>query len=182
MSIPSGLFVLAELAGPTGEWLHAQQLRFDPKFARRGRPHLTLVGSSGLGPLPPDVPVARLREALAPVAAATPPLALPLGIPERFPQTTIVVLPLDPHGPMRALHDAIGATGLPFGRAKFTFTPHVTVNLYRTHDAAGWRELLALRAPGPAEFRSLKVYYTKDPQPARLLLELPLGQGPGTRD
>jgi 2'-5' RNA ligase len=174
MAAANGIFLLAELEGEAGERIHAIQRRFDPKLAGRGRPHVTLAGSSGVGPLSPDVPVARLREALAPIAATTPPLVLPFHAPERFPQTTIVVLPLDPYGPMRVLHDRIAASGLPFAQAKFTFTPHVTLNFFRTQDAAGWRALLDERMTAPAEIRTVRAYHTRDPQPAKLLLELAL--------
>ena len=46
-------------------------------------------------------------------------------------QTQIVVLPLDPHGPLRTLHERIKMSGLRAARPRFYFTPHVTLNLYR---------------------------------------------------
>jgi hypothetical protein len=75
------------------------------------------------------------------------------------------VLPLDPHGPIRALHDRIGRTGLPFARAKFTFTPHATLSFYPTLSAAALRELLALRVREPAVIDRLVVSHTRAPQP-----------------
>ena len=46
-------------------------------------------------------------------------------------QTQIVVLPLDPHGPLRTLHERIKTAGFRAARPRFYFTPHVTLNLYR---------------------------------------------------
>ena len=124
----NGIFVLSEIGGPLGERIRDVQRRFDPKLARETPPHVTLVGSSGVGPIVPSTPVERIRDALKPIADTTPVLELPFERPHRFMQTNIVVLPLDPHGPLRRLHDRIARSGLPFARAKFTFTPHATLS------------------------------------------------------
>jgi 2'-5' RNA ligase len=155
--------------------VHAIQRRYDPKLAAVHPPHLTLTGSSGLGPITPGTPIEELRRRLAPVAAAMSPLTLPFGAPQRFMQTNVVSLPLDPHGPIRALHDRIGRCGLPFGPSRFTFTPHVTLNLYRTLEPEAIRELLAVRMREPAIIDRIVVTATDDPKPPRTVLELPFG-------
>lgn len=160
----NGTFILAELGGEAGAVIRRLQAEFDPKLARESPPHVTLAGSSGVGVVPPDVPRARVLEALAAVGAVSPPLALPFGHPERFPGTNIVVLPLDPHGPMRTLHDRIAACGLPFARARFTFTPHATLSFYPTLPADRLRALLAERVRGPAVIDRLVVSHTRAPQ------------------
>jgi hypothetical protein len=88
--------------------------------------------------------------------------------------TNIVVLPLDPHGPLRALHERIARSGLTFARAKFTFTPHATLSFYPTLAREALRELLAVRVDAPALVDRLTVYFTRDPQPAVKMMELPL--------
>jgi 2'-5' RNA ligase len=168
-----GIFVLSEIGGVLGERIRDVQRRFDPKLARETPPHVTLAGSSGVGPIVPSTPVERIREALAPIAASTPPLELPFEPPHRFMATNIVVLPLDPHGPLRRLHDRIARSGLTFARAKFTFTPHVTLSFYPTLPRDAFRELLAIRFDEPARLDRMTVYYTRDPQPAVKLLDLP---------
>ena len=170
----NGTFILAELGGEAGEQIARLQARYDPKLARESPPHVTLAGSSGVGVVPPDVVRARVLAALAPVGASSPPLVLPFGPPERFPGTNIVVLPLDPHGPMRALHDRIAACGLPFARARFSFTPHATLSFYPTLSPARLRELLAVRIETPAVIDRLLISYTRSPQPAVNWFELPL--------
>jgi 2'-5' RNA ligase len=172
-----GIFVLAELVGEAGTLIREIQQRYDPKLARQSPPHVTLVGSSGVGPILPSTPAERIREALAPIAASTPRLTLPFAPPHRFMSTNIVVLPLDPHGPLRALHDRIARSGLTFARAKFTFTPHATLSFYPTLTRDALRELLAVRIDAPAEIERLTVYFTRDPQPAVKLLDLPLADG-----
>jgi 2'-5' RNA ligase len=174
----NGIFVLSEIGGPLGERIRDVQRRFDPKLARDTPPHVTLVGSSGVGPIVPSTPAERIREALAPIAASTPVLELPVEPPHRFMQTNIVVLPLDPHGPLRGLHDRIARSGLTFARAKFTFTPHATLSFYPSLPREAFRELLAMRFDEPMRLDRMTVYYTRDPQPAVKLLELPFGGGP----
>lgn len=169
-----GIFVLSELPGDAGETIRAIQQQYDPKLARLTPPHLTLVGSSGVGSIPTDTPVERIRDALAPIAAMTAPMSLPFGPPHRFMQTEIVSLPLDPHGPLRTLHERIAKSGLPFRPARFMFTPHCTLSFYPTLTPQRERELLALRVNAPCIVNTLQVYLTRDPQPSKKLFELEL--------
>jgi len=170
----SGIFVLGELDGEVADEIHAINQRFDPKLARARRPHITIAGSSGVGPIVPETSVEQLRERLAPIARTTPPISLALHPAHRFPGTNIVVLPIDPHGPLRILHDRIASSGLPFGRARFTFSPHVTLNLYKTLTPDTLRALLAVHIDRPVSLRTIQLYHTSDPKPARLLLNLSL--------
>jgi 2'-5' RNA ligase len=170
----TGIFVIAELGGPAGERIAEINRRYDPRLARMRPPHVTIAGSSGAGPLPADTPADDIHAALEPIARTTPPLVLPFGRPHRFMQSDVVVLPLDPHGPLRVLHDRIKSSGLPWAYPKFTFTPHATLSMFRELSRERARELLALRVPEPAVIDRLKVFLTRDPQPATLLLEIPL--------
>ena len=173
--MPAGIFIIGEIRGELGDRLSAIAAKYDPKLARSKPPHLTLTGSSGLGPLPSDLPVTEIAARLEPVVTSTGPIELRFGRPSRFMQSTIVSLPLDPHGPLRVLHDRVGQTGLPFGRVRYTFTPHVTLSLYASLSADSLRELMETRVTEPYLLDALQIYMTRDPQPARKLLELPLG-------
>ncbi|HEX8851790.1 MAG TPA: 2'-5' RNA ligase family protein, partial [Gemmatimonadaceae bacterium] len=131
MSASAGrIFVLAALTGDVAERLHALQRKYDPKLARAFPPHVTLAGSSGLGPVHAGTPASEVRAALERVAGESAPLRLALGAPHRFMQSDVVSFPLDPHGPIRELHDRLARSGLKFEQAKFTFTPHVTISFY----------------------------------------------------
>lgn len=171
------IFILAEVRGPVGERIHEIQRRFDPKLARSAPPHLTLAGSSGVGPVHAGTPVAALRAALEPVAASFAPIPLRFERPHRFMQTNVVVLPLDPHGPLRELHDAIARSGLRFSPARYTFTPHVTLSFYPELDADAARTLLAERVDEPVMLERFQVYRTLEPQPSVKLFELELAAG-----
>ena len=173
----NGIFILAELPGEIGERVRAINESYDPKLARYKPPHLTLTGSSGAGPLPPSVGLEEMRNKLEPIASDTPPIALRFQPPQRFMQSDIIVLPIDPHGPIRVLHDRLVTSGLPFTKARYTFSPHCTLSLYPSLDRKSIRELLNIRLPEPFVISAIQLYHTRDPQPSRKLLELPLSGG-----
>lgn len=171
----NGIYVVAEIGGPLGERLHTLQKGFDPKMAAELPPHVTLIGSSGAGPISPDVPVDRARAAVESVTATSPPLSLRFGRPVRFLQREIVVLPLDPHGPLRTLHEKLKNCGLPFAPPRWPYTPHCTLSFYQTLTPESLRRLLAVRVKEPWELTALRVYHSRDMGPPKLLFEAPLG-------
>lgn len=174
----NGIFILAELPEGVARRVREINERYDPKLARYKPPHITLTGSSGAGPIPPSVAIDELRRKLEPIAAVTVPFTLNFETPRRFMQTDIVVLPIDPHGPIRVLHDRIVTSGLPFTRARYTFSPHCTLSLYQSLDRRSVSELLGTRIMEPFVISAIQLYHTRDPQPSRKLLELPLTGGP----
>jgi hypothetical protein len=137
-------------------------------------PHVTLAGSSGVGPIVPGTTAAAIRAALLPVTLGTPVLSVTFGAPHRFMQTNIVSLPLDPHGPLRALHDRIATSGIPFLQARFTFTPHVTLSFFPELDRETTRALMRLRVADAAFFDRLVVSRAAESGKPRVLFELPL--------
>ncbi|HXV16335.1 MAG TPA: 2'-5' RNA ligase family protein [Gemmatimonadaceae bacterium] len=172
--IANGIFMIAELGGAAGERIREINLKYDPRLARYKAPHVTITGSSGVGPLPASVTVAEMSEKLGPIAASTAPLSLRFAQPMRFMSTEIIVLPLDPHGPLRVFHDQVASSGLPFQQARFTFSPHCTLSLYPTLTREVERELLSVRITEPVIIDSVTMYQTLDPQPSKKLLELKL--------
>lgn len=172
---PQGIFIIAPLGGAAAEQVADIQRRYDPKLLAMGAPHVTLVGSSGVGPVLPGTTEGELRAAIEPVARETEPLVLPFGAPSRFMQTSIVSLPLDPHGPLRELFERLRASGLRFGPVRFAFTPHATLSYFPTLDRARERALLAERVTTPAVIDRLELSLTHDPQPPKRLFEVRLG-------
>jgi 2'-5' RNA ligase len=175
LPLKSGIFVIAEIKGPAAKRIHKVQKRFDPRVSKEWPPHVTLAGSSGMGPIDPSTSMEELRARLEPVAHETPPLLLAFGHPIRFMQTNIVVLPLSPHGPLRALHERIKSSGLRFDQPRFAFTPHVTLSFYPEHPPERLRELLAVRVPEPADIEAIQVYHTRQDKASKKLFELALG-------
>ena len=173
----SGIFVIAPIGGDVGARIIALQRRYDPRLGALGQaPHVTLAGSSGMGPIAPDTPRDELLERIGPIAESTAPITLRFGRPTRFMQTQIVVLPLDPHGPLRTLHERIKTAGFRAARPRFYFTPHVTLNLYRELPQ---EELYGLLAEGFDErvtIDSLEAHLTKDTGESRELARWRLGE------
>lgn len=172
----SGIFILVNLQGDLARRVHEIQERFDPRLARFAPPHFTLVGSSGAGPIAADTPIERLRAVLEPIARVTEPLSLHFDRPVRYMNTDTFALPLDPHGPLRALHDRIRASELSFAPSRHAFTPHVTLSHYRTPTEDDARQLLAVRISDPFVVDHLHVSLTTEPDPPRELFELALGR------
>src|SRR5207237_891728 len=115
-----------------------------------------------------------LRRALEPIARDTPPMTLNFLPPMRFMQTNVVVLPLDPHGPLRVLHDRITTSGLKFEQPRFTFTPHVTLSFFRELSSEEVRALLAVRVVEPVTIQTIAAHRTVDVVNTKQVLELPL--------
>lgn len=171
----NGIFIVAELTGPVREHVHAVQRQFDPKLARGTPPHVTLAGSSGVGPLPVDTKVDEIRRMLAPITAATEPITVTFERPHRYMTTDIIVLPVDPHGPIRALHEAIATSGLRFERSRHQFSPHCTLSFYRTITPRTEQQLMAVRVDEPVTLERLQFYLSVDLVASRKVLELKLG-------
>jgi len=172
--VKSGIFVIAPITGPVGERIAEIQATYDPRLARLGPPHVTLAGSSGMGPIAAELSIEELRAQLAPIAASTAPITLRFGRPTKFMQTEIVVLPLDPHGPLRTLHERIKTSGLRASPPRFFYTPHVTLSLYKEQPKEALRELLKLRFDEPIVIDAIEAHLTKDTGESRELLGLRL--------
>jgi 2'-5' RNA ligase len=176
--VKAGIVIVATLAGPVAERIHEIQERFDARMAAELPPHLTLIGSSGMGPISVRTTSEVLQSAIVPVTESTPPLLLRFQPPLRFMQSQVVVLPLDPNGPVRTLHERIAErireARVVTERARFTFTPHCTLNLYRELSAPELRELLAVRIPEPVSVDAVQAYRATGPVGTDLLFSLPL--------
>jgi len=174
--VKPGIVVIAELRGAARDRVAEIQRRFDPKLADMLPPHVTITGSSGIGPIAVDTPIEDLRAALEKVATETPAMTVRPKRPMRFMQSNVVVLPIDPHGPIRELHDRIQRSGLRYERPRFTFTPHITLNLFRELSRDELRELLAVRVDEPVGIDHIAAYRTENVVRTRMLVDVPLSR------
>ena len=170
----SGIVLLAELTGPVADRIHAIQKRFDPRMAAELPPHITLTGSSGMGPIPASMPLDELREKLEPIARETAPISVTFQPPHKFMQSLVVVLPIDPYGPIRALHERIKTSGIPSEPPRFAFTPHCTLSFYPELSREKLRDLLSLRIDEPVLIDRIAAYKAITITRAENVLELPL--------
>jgi 2'-5' RNA ligase len=172
--LKAGILILSELHGPIRERILEIQRKFDPRLAADLPPHVTLTGSSGMGPISTQTSLDELRSALEPVARETAPMTLPLLPPMRFMQSNVVVLPLDPNGPIRALHERIKKSGLRYEQPRFTFTPHVTLSFFRELLPAEAQAILRVRIDDVVTIDRISAHQTVNVVSTRKLLELPL--------
>jgi 2'-5' RNA ligase len=171
-----GIVVMFEIAGTLGERLRELHARYDPRMAEELPPHITITGSSGMGPIAADVTDEELRVALQPVATETAPFSVRLESPMQFMQSTVVVMPIDPNGPIRALHERIKRTGLRYEPPRFTFTPHLTLSFYPQLTRERLRELLRFRVAEPVLIDAIQAYRAVDLTRTKRVLDLPLGR------
>ena len=165
---------MSELQGDVAARVLDVQRRFDPRMATELPPHVTITGSSGMGPISPDITDKEVIEALEPVAAASAPFEVRLEPPMQFMQSTVVVLPIDPNGPIRALHERIKAAGLSYERPRFTFTPHVTLSFYPELSREALRELTRFRINERITIDRIQAYRALDLTRSIRVVDLPL--------
>ncbi|CAN5329994.1 hypothetical protein BH09GEM1_BH09GEM1_42360 [soil metagenome] len=165
----SGIFIIAPITGVVGERMVALQREHDPRLLKLGPPHVTVAGSSGMGPIASNTTVQELEEHLASVMSDTAPIELQFGRPTKFMQTEIVVLPLDPHGPLRTLHERIKTSGLRSAAPRFFFTPHVTLSLYRELPPDALKSLLRQQFDEPVVVNRIEAHLTRDTGESRKL-------------
>ena len=165
---------MSELRGDIAARVLEIQRRFDPRVAAELPPHVTITGSSGMGPISPDTTDEAIIAALQTVAAASPPFSVRLQPAMQFMQSTVVVLPIDPNGPIRALHERIKLSGLTYERPRFTFTPHVTLSFYPELSRDALRELTRFRITEPILIDRIQAYRALDLTRSMRLVDLPL--------
>jgi 2'-5' RNA ligase len=169
-----GIIVMSELHGPLADRLREMQEKFDPRMAAELPPHITITGSSGMGPIAPSTTDEELHAALAPIAATTAPITVVLQPPVQFMQSNVVTMQIDPNGPIRALHERIKLSGLSYEQPRFTFTPHLTLSFYPELSRARLRELTMFRVDEPVLIRSIQAYRALDLVRTVKVLDLPL--------
>lgn len=169
-----GIIVMSELRGPLAERLLEVQRRFDPRMVAELPPHITIAGSSGMGPILPSTSDDEIRAALTPIAASTSPFSVLLEPPTQFMQSNVVVHLIDPNGPIRALHERIKLSGLRYDAPRFTYTPHVTLSFYPELSRERLRELRTFRIQEPLLIDSIQAYRAIDLTRTVKILDLPL--------
>lgn len=166
---------MSEVRGSIADRLREIQRDHDPRMLAELPPHVTITGSSGMGPISPETTDEALRHALEAAVADTAQFSVRLQPPTRFMQSTVVVMTIDPNGPIRALHERIKSSGLLYEPARFTFTPHVTLSFYPELAGERVRELLRVRIAEPILIDAIQAYRALDLTRTQKVLDLALG-------
>ena len=90
-------------------------------------PHITVIGSNGVGAFSAGQDLTRVRATIERIAAATSPLTVELGAVERFPNSDVFAFRLVDDRGVRELHGRIVDSGLDLEPSPWPFEPHVTV-------------------------------------------------------
>jgi 2'-5' RNA ligase len=170
-----GIIVMSELHGEIADRVRQLQRRFDPRMAAELPPHITITGSSGMGPISPSTSDDEVRQALELVAANTAPMSVMLQPPMRFMQSNVVVMQIDPNGPIRALHERVKSSGLAYEQPRFTFTPHLTLSFYPELSRERLKTLLRFRIDEPVLIDNIEAYRSVDLTRTVKVLDLSLG-------
>lgn len=170
-----GIVVMFELVGALRDQLRELHQLYDPRMAAELPPHITITGSSGMGPIAAETTDDELHRALLPVSLEVAPFKVRLDPPMQFMQSTVVVMPIDPNGPIRALHERIKESGLRYELPRFTFTPHLTLSFYPELTRQRLRELLRFRVAEPVLIDAIQAYRAVDLTRTKRVLDLPLG-------
>jgi hypothetical protein len=88
-----------------------------------------------------------------------------------------VVLPIDPHGPIRALHERVKTSGIAFAKPRFAFTPHCTLSFYPQLTRDRLRDLLAIRIDEPVQIDRIAAFKAVTATRTERILELSLAGG-----
>ncbi len=171
---PRGIFVLVPIQGEAGAQIQRIREQYDRKLAVMNAPHVTLIGSSGAGPIASNTPREELERIFRRIAAETAPFEVDAELPHRFVNTGIVSFPLPARGPLRMLHEKILTSGLRFMPTRFAFAPHATVSYYPELTRARERELLSLRLSAPIRIERIELSLTNDPQPPDIIVNVTL--------
>jgi 2'-5' RNA ligase len=169
-----GIVVMSELRGALADRLRDLQARYDPRMAAELPPHITITGSSGMGPIAPETTDDELRRTLEPITRDFFPFSVRLQPPIRFMQSTVVVMLIEPNGPIRALHERIKLAGLPYEPPRFTFTPHLTLSFYPELSPQRLRELVRFRIDESVTIDAIQAYRALDLTRTNKVLDLPL--------
>ena len=134
----------ARSAAPVGERIAAVQAEYDPRLARLGPPHVTLAGSSGMGPDRAATPRRTSSRAPRPDRRAHGADRAPLrarrrGSCRRRSSCSRSIRTARCARCTSASRRAASARRAP----RFFFTPHVTLSLYREQPREAMRALLA---------------------------------------
>jgi len=172
-----GIIVMSELRGPLADRVLEIQRRFDPRMAVELPPHITLTGSSGMGPILSSTADEEVRAALVPIAESTPAFTVLLEPPTQFMQSNVVVHLIEPNGAVRALHERIKLSGLRYEQPRFTFTPHLTLSFYPELTRDRLRELRRFRIEEPVTIDSIQAYRAVDLTRTVKIVDLPLMPG-----
>lgn len=162
MPVPPNTYVVLDIPSPFAERVLAIRERQRDRFRFSLPAEVTVSGSSGTGPLAPDLDLDRVRAVLDRIAADTAPIRASFGPVRRFPNSDTFYLSFVDERPFRALHERIASSGLRFQQTAFPFGPHCTLRT-RPATVTEGDALVSERVDGAFTLDTLSLYDLADP-------------------
>ncbi len=160
-------YIVLELPEPTANTIHKIRAEQGDNFQASMPNEITIVGSSGVGPIAQDQDPDELFKVIDIIAASTPPITVSFDKVHRFPGTDIVVIKLKDETLVRSLHQRFVESGIKFQDTDFVYEPHCTLRSKSPLTNHEMEELSRLKIEGSFTLQTLSVYAM--PPPGRLL-------------
>lgn len=120
-------YLVLDVPEPFASAVIALRRRFRDPFRAALPAEVTLIGSSGVGAITAEQPLAPLLRAVHDAARATAPIPVHFAPPHRFPGSDVFVLPVQHQGALGELHTRLAGAGLHARPSPWPFFPHCTL-------------------------------------------------------
>lgn len=119
-------YIVAEIPEPVRSAV--QTLRDEFASATAKLPvEITLVGSSGVGPIPVGTDLSLIATEMARIFAIVPPFEVSFAGFRVFPGTSLVYLCPTDRTPFDNIHETLRYSNIPFSQSAFPYNPHCTM-------------------------------------------------------
>jgi 2'-5' RNA ligase len=166
-------YIVLDLPEPTASTIHNIRAKLGDDFQASMPNEITIVGSSGVGPIAQDQDPDEFFKIVGVIAASTPPITVSFDKTHRFPGTDIVVMQLKDGTLIRSLHQRFVESGIKFQDTDFTYEPHCTLRSKSPLTDREMEELSRLKIEGDFTLQTLSIY--RMPPPGELLHAVQLG-------
>jgi len=160
-------YIVLELPEPISSTIHSIRAELGDDFQASMPNEITIVGSSGVGPVAQDQDPDEFFKAINEIAASTPPITVSFDKVHRFPGTDIVVMKLLDDSLIRSLHQRFVESGIKFQDTDFAYEPHCTLRSKSPLTDHEMEKLSKLKIEGNFTLHTLSVYAM--PPPGKLL-------------
>ncbi len=139
-------YIVLEIPSPVREVVQSMRDSLGTPAARLPI-EITVAGSSGIGPIPPETNKRDTEDRLKLALKGLKSFQTRFQEARRFPNTNIFYLKPKERRPFDRIHEALKITGIPFGSNPWPYNPHCTLRGGPMNDRATAEEILNLPVP-----------------------------------
>jgi 2'-5' RNA ligase len=160
-------YIVLDLPKSIASTIHKIRAEQGDDFQASMPNEITVVGSSGVGPIAQDQDPDEFFKIIDEIAATTPPITVSFDKVHRFPGTDTVVMKLKNETLIQSLHQRFVESGIKFQDIDFAYEPHCTLRSKSPLTDQEMEELSKLKIEGDFTLQTLSVYAM--PPPGKLL-------------